>query len=453
MKYASALRKFDPFAQTAEQMLQKTASKHEQLTVQVTAPVLFTYVWYVLLEAERMKLKRLYFLSRDGYIMLKIAREIVKVHPIDLELRYLYCSRASLRMPGYHRISETEMMDLLLHRGTNLTIRHILDRAHLTEAQCTELYAALHTDVQSAAAPLSENDFTEVCEKLRSSTLFKEMVLQNSKAAYTDAMGYFVQEGLTDGTKFGIVDTGWTGSMQRSLRQLSEEIPSVTGFYFGMFARPKEQSDGTYRTWYFSADSSIGIRTKFNNNLFECMCAAPHSMTIGYCRGTDRRYVPIFKETGTASPMTSMIETQISVCQQFAQLCAPLINYQKFSHDAMHHITQSLLQGLMYRPEPAEAEAFAAFPFCDDVTESYSDTLVRHDCRSILREYMLPNRILRKLKGKKPSAELFWIYGTLAVSGMPLQSLCRPALRLWDVLRCIADQRHYRKTKSLTKNR
>lgn len=414
---------------------------HERLTVQVTAPVLFTYVWRVLLEAERMGLKRLYFLARDGYVMLTIAREIAKVCPVGLELRYLYCSRASLRMPSYHRIPESEMMDLLLHRGTNLTISHILDRAALTDAQRSAVYARLSIDPAAVSAPLSENDFAEFCAKLRSCDIFHETVIQNSKAAYASAMPYFEQEGLTDGTPFGIVDTGWTGSMQRNLRQLSDDIPAMTGFYFGMYARPKSKKDGKYQTWYFSADSSISVRTKFNNNVFECMCAAPHSMTIGYQKENSGRYAPIFRTAAPNSSMAAAVDAQIAVCKAFAAHCAPLIRYQEFSPASMHKLSARLLQALMYRPSAKEAEAYAVFTFCDDVTESYAEPLVQHDCLTALREHMPLRRILRRRRGLKPSTELYWVYGTLAVSGLRMQAARRFLLRLWDIARTILDQR------------
>ncbi len=435
--YAAALGNFPPFAQTAETLLPQADTTHAQLTVQVTAPVLFAYVWHILREAERRGLKRLYFLARDGYVMLEIAREIAKVHPIPLELRYLYCSRASLRMPSYHRIAEEEMLDLLLHRGTNLTVQHILDRANLSPAQLNAVLQELGSP--NVLAPLVENDFVALCQKLRNSAIFKEAVLENSRTAHADAMAYFSQEGLTDGTPFGIADTGWTGSMQRSLRQLSEDIPPITGFYFGMFARPRSEQDGVYDTWYFSADSSISLRTKFNNNLFECLCAAPHGMTTGYQRDAQGRMVPVCKPAAPHSPMTEAVETQISLCKAFARHCAPLISYQELPADTMHSISCRLMQRLMYSPSAAEAEAFAVFRFCDDVTEAYSASLVQHDCRQALHEHMFPVRLLLRLRGQKPSAELFWSYGTLAVSGLQMQPLRRSALRLWDVLRCLLE--------------
>ncbi|MBE6849835.1 MAG: hypothetical protein E7502_08065 [Ruminococcus sp.] len=436
-KYASALNGYAPFAQTVKTLLPQAASVHERVTVQVTAPVLLAYVLHVLRTAKEKGIQRLYFLSRDGYIMLEMAKELAKHMPDLPELRYLYCSRASLRLPSYHRIPEPERLDLLLHRGTNLTINHILDRASLSPEQYHAVLAELGE--QNPRAPLSENDYVGVCEKLRNSVIFRDAVLQNSRESYDAILAYLQQEGLLDGTAFAVVDTGWTGSMQRSLRQLSDTLPPLTGFYFGMFSRPKSVEDGVYDTFYFSPDSSIGLRTKFNNNLFECLCAAPHGMTIGYTRDQSQRMIPVCKPELSDAAMDAAVNAQISLCREFARNCAPLLAQHPVTDSTLHHICRQLLQGLMYRPTAEEARAFAVFRFCDDVTESYHAALVQTNCRRVLWEHLLPVRILRRLSGKKPSAELFWSYGTLAVSGLPLHALLRPALRHWDVLRYLLE--------------
>ena len=127
-KYASALRSFQPLAKAAEALLQAQDTPLVRVTAQVTAPVLFLYVWHVLEQAERMGLKRLYFLARDGYIMLEIAREIARVCPVSLDLRYLYCSESSLRLPCLHRMDTEEGMALLLQPGRNCSPRKITER-------------------------------------------------------------------------------------------------------------------------------------------------------------------------------------------------------------------------------------------------------------------------------------------------------------------------------------
>ncbi len=439
-KYSKALRRFPAFAESTEVLLREQQDTFEQLTAQVTAPVLFSYVWFVLQKAQSMGLKRLYFLARDGYVLLRIAEEIVKAHKLPLELRYLYCSRAALRMPSYHRIAPEEAMDLLLHRGTNLTRRHILDRAQLTDAQRLAVYETLDYRECNEHTPLTEAAFADFCKALRGCDVFRECVHENSIAAYDAAIGYFRQEGLFDGTPFAIVDSGWTGSMQRSLRQLSDELPPMTGFYFGMFANPKSKEDGSYLTWYFSPSSSIRVLTKFNNNVFECMCAAAHGMTIGYRKEKEDRYAPVCKSNAASHAVTKKIETQIAVCTSFAHECAQRIRFSDFQEEKMHRISRSLLQGLMYRTSAEEAAAFGDFPFCDDVTESYTSTLVQYGAEGALREHLILHRIVRKLQGHKPSHELFWIYGTLAVSRLRMKPLRRISLRAWDVLRCMINK-------------
>ena len=51
--------------------LQKTSGE-------ITGPVIFDFVCWVLDEAVRRKIKTLYFLARDGYILHKIAGLVVK---------------------------------------------------------------------------------------------------------------------------------------------------------------------------------------------------------------------------------------------------------------------------------------------------------------------------------------------------------------------------------------
>ena len=74
----------------------------------------------------------------------------------------------------------------------------------------------------------------------------------------------------------------WTGSIQRSLRQLLRSAGGnggISGFYFGLYQEPKDPADGDYMAWYFSRRSPVHDRILFNNNVLDSMCAAPHPMT------------------------------------------------------------------------------------------------------------------------------------------------------------------------------
>ncbi|MFR1474267.1 MAG: hypothetical protein ACLSB9_00195 [Hydrogeniiclostridium mannosilyticum] len=60
---------------------------------------------------------------------------------------------------------------------------------------------------------------------------------------------------MLDGDPVAVVDTGWTGSIQRSLRQLLRSAGGnggISGFCFGLYQEPKDPADGDYMAWYFS---------------------------------------------------------------------------------------------------------------------------------------------------------------------------------------------------------
>jgi hypothetical protein len=59
----------------------------------VAAPLLIPYVMWILSDAHRRDLRRLYFVARDGQILLAIARQLVSQLPFDGELQYFYGSR------------------------------------------------------------------------------------------------------------------------------------------------------------------------------------------------------------------------------------------------------------------------------------------------------------------------------------------------------------------------
>jgi len=76
-----------------EQVLQEIASG-------VAGPLFFGFVSWCLDEAARRGVRRLYFLSRGGQVLLRIAREIARARPIAVECRYLCASRLAFNAPS-----------------------------------------------------------------------------------------------------------------------------------------------------------------------------------------------------------------------------------------------------------------------------------------------------------------------------------------------------------------
>lgn len=410
----------------------------KSLSREITGPVLLAYIWWVLTQARERGIRRLYFLARDGYVLEKISRQFCEQFHLDIDCRYLYCSRASLRMPSYHLI-EDEAYDLLLLPGYYLTAFTVMRRARLLDKERLKVYQEIGFSISDEHLVMTKPEFRAFAERIKKSSYFCSLVQEKSLQSYDAAIGYLRQEGLMDGVSYAIVDSGWTGSMQRSLRQLLESsgyTDQITGFYFGMFANPKEPRDGEYRTWYFDANTLKSNKIFFCNNLFECMLSAPHGMTVGY-KEEGGQYLPVLNNEPIPAVL-EQIQAQIDGILAFADAALPQINFDDFNEDRLYKLTQKLLRRLMVHPTRKEAEIYGQFAFCDDITEGYHMSLADKVQLENINGYMVLPRMIRKLFKIKQTGQMqepFWPYGTIAFASAHLRMWYRLNIYVWEWLR------------------
>ena len=84
-----------------------------QVTAYVTAPVLFCYVCYILDSVKKNNINRIFFLSRDGYILKQIADIIIERKKLKIQTSYLYVHAIRFAMrfitsAKQRRISKTQ---------------------------------------------------------------------------------------------------------------------------------------------------------------------------------------------------------------------------------------------------------------------------------------------------------------------------------------------------------
>lgn len=388
--------------------LQKTSGE-------ITGPVIFDFVCWVLDEAVRRKIKTLYFLARDGYILHKIAGLVVKKFDLPVTCKYLYCSRNSLRLPTYHFIGE-EAYEILFLSGYNVTVNSLLARGSLSDSKKKQICCELKMDKTECDKPLSKLELRDIAEQFRGNQTYCNSIRAASLNAYPETIGYLKQEGLFEQEQVAIVDSGWTGSLQRSLRQLMYSAGftgTIIGFYFGMYTQPKSQLDGTYLTWYFNEHGRALDKALFCNNLFECILAAPHGMTLAYQK-QNGIYTPCLAQ-GPGESDFRFVQIQIEGILNYVESVlskGPI----KFERQTALKNARKRLHRFMAHPTRAEASAFGEFLFDDDVKDENKRALADEKQITLLKDYFIPIRILRRLKkncGHIP--ELFWAYGTIAL--------------------------------------
>lgn len=402
---------------------------------QVIAPILLDYVEWVLEQAKQRNLKRLYFLARDGYILRKLAELLCKTKALAIECRYLYCSRYALRCASYGLLSQDEVISMVGISSVQCSPLLILKRCPFTVQEIEQVAAACRvTDLQQL---LDDRGRLAFSAQLKECSLFWRLLQQESHKAYEAAVNYFRQEGLLEGN-VAIVDSGWSGSIQRSLSQLlrSEGFTGqLRGFYFGMYQSPKRPEDGLYHTFYFNRSGKLSDKAWFNNNLFECMLAAPHGMTVGYTV-REGYMVPQFQEKRTPMELKLVREQEAGILRYAQHYLQG--RYTNRSHQERLTQCRKNLRRCMVHPTLREVELLSAFQFCDDSTEEYFMPLAEVGTLQRLNSRLLPVRALRKLTHGSLCGKchpFIWYYG--AVVGAP--PLLRPLYRwnefLWECVR------------------
>ncbi|WP_295937763.1 hypothetical protein [uncultured Alistipes sp.] len=216
-----------------------------QIAADFVAPVYISYVAYVLEQARRQGIRRLYFVNRDGYILLKIAEMLSPRYP-EIELRYIFISRRAIAAPSITRPDPTLLTGILNPQtlvGKKVTglLNYLgIDRQRLTETGIGFRYERIVNDAQAAdfAGKVFCSAYTPVWteQAARSRELF---------------MRYLDQEGVTGGVNCAMVDLGWYGSTRLMLNRILRHYgrPGVPFFYFSAADNALPSEYGEYHTF------------------------------------------------------------------------------------------------------------------------------------------------------------------------------------------------------------
>lgn len=425
--------------------------KHIQtLGKTMAGPVLYDYVNWVLYEAQKEKISCLYFLARDGYMLYQIAQKICQKNNLSIQCKYLYCSRLALRLPSYHLIGQ-EAYDILFLSGYYVTPKTLLERACLSREEAFEVLEQIAYPISQYEKVLNKLELADITVKLSQSPVYHSLIDRKSKDAYPAAIAYLRQEELFSQPRVAVVDSGWTGSMQRSLRQIMQSDGyngCFIGFYFGMYVNPRDIADGIYKTWYFNATSNKYDKILFCNNLFECMLAAPHGMTTGY-HFVEKHAEPVLLPSPSSEEMMLISAHQKGIMDYVGQrLTVETDIISEFDIKIAHKSTRKLLRRYMAYPKKSDAAAYGVLLFCDDVTEGYHSPLASAEQVRLLADYSIPRRVYRKLvrQNKNYSGpELFWPCGTLAFASFWQRIWYRCNFYIWEWLRYVLKDRMKRK--------
>lgn len=369
--YMDNLHKEELFYKAAykEEVNGQINTLEENVDKLVLAPVLNGYIIWVLKNAMAQGIERLYFLARDGYLMYKHACMYCRKYNLPIECKYLYCSRYSLRVPLYHKDME-EALAHVCRGGIEVTLRKILIRSGFNSEDISRYEESYDGDLDKV---IPYSLLGDTMNKLKSDKAFLEVLKMRSEEAWPSIIGYFEQEGLFENINMAVVDSGWTGTTQKTFNDILRAYGKDTqlkGFYFGLYEIPQNCSENDYFSFYFSPASALKRKVFFSNCLFEAVFSAPHGMTIGYEKKNDV-FVPILAtENKHTRKLIERIEENITEFTESYLCHITEDKFNKISTDKNIDVIAAQLKLFMWKPTAMEAESYGRIQFSDDLLDS-----------------------------------------------------------------------------------
>lgn len=369
--YLKNLRANELFHSAASDQLQKgfINTLEEKVDKLVLAPTLNGYIIWVLRQALNLRIDRLYFLARDGYLMYKLACKYVNKFNLPIECRYLYCSRYSLRVPLYHKNTD-EALDHVCRGGIEVTLRKILTRSGFTaeDIKKYEEKSKTYIDKQIPYAKLSDYK-----KKLKNDNEYMTLLKKRSEEAWPDTVAYFEQEGMFEGKNIALVDSGWTGTTQKTFNDIFKAAGKkveLKGFYFGLYELPKESDRKDYSGFYFGPEKDLKNKVFFSNCLFEGVFSAPHGMTTGYEEKEDEIKPVLTEANKKTKKLMERIDYNISSYTESLLNQMTKEQFYEIDYIKLKNLIFNQLKLFMWKPKALEAESYGRIQFSDDLLDS-----------------------------------------------------------------------------------
>jgi predicted HAD superfamily hydrolase len=203
---------------------------YEKFGFERFGPFMVSYSKYIYQKLTEKNINRVFFLSRDGYIMKTFFDKLFFDKSIRTE--YLEVSRRSLRVPVL---------------WMNLKLENVMDKVCPSKQfNMISFFESVGLNIQEYSQELKKHGFTKDSvvsrETITKDVSFVEIyndIVENiesvSKKEFEKLTKYLDQKKVSG--KFAVVDIGWAGSMQHCITQTLNHLNikhEITGIYTGV---------------------------------------------------------------------------------------------------------------------------------------------------------------------------------------------------------------------------
>lgn len=264
----------------------KCSNRYYQYGYEIFGPLLYGFTIWLNEELCKQEIDKVFFLSRDGYIMMK---NYLSLYNSKDNVQYMYVSRKALQVPQIWLTPNIEHFSSDYMKSKHWTCKKISKRLGLRYSYTLEKWqlAGFSEKEEIRNVELENNP------KFRSFwDSIKEVLIQQSKIQYEYLIDYLKQIGFAGNV--AIVDIGWHGTMQRHLEKIVRNggiEASIHGFYLGL---DNALSDDSNMSAYLPKEVNA---TNGMMGLLEVLFPSLEGSTEGYEKKSSGQIVPVLGES------------------------------------------------------------------------------------------------------------------------------------------------------------
>ena len=389
----------------------------------VMCGILLPFVCSCLRDAELRGIKRLYFASRDAYVMLLAAKKLLP-STSQMELKYIH-------------LSTRVIYPTIIKEGKESEIREILNKIQVfTPIAIMKILGVNEKDIISVSSSFDVNKICTYGDK--DSEKFIEILLESGIIHQIREHGehqtklllsYLEQEGFitSNATRVGLVDIGWGCNSQKYLKRLihSHSANNIMYYYLGVVDNNVlEESMGEYKSYLFTDISKIE-HPKF----LACYICKNHETTVvGYEKDSIGLIKPVFSHEIIPNALLDDFTYRKQIIEQSAELysCFPCL--VKSSNELFNLYSTKIIGDFLIQP-PYKMVKFLASRMAWDHYVSSSN---------IIRKYSFSKAFYNIVKRKlgiraKDSYVYYWIPACISFTygdkGLKLYYLFRKLIK------------------------
>ncbi len=344
------------------------------LGASVAGPILFGFVEWCLTNARSKGLKKLYFVSRDGQILARIARVICAAWDYGLEVCYLYGSRQAWHPAAIDRFSDKEF-GWVFAPERYLTLGQVFDRLGLDRDTHSAFWRSrsIGLDVNMASELRREAGQWLLSDPVRSE--IERVSLKKRELALL----YLRQEGLVGSDDWGMVDIGWAGNLQKSLARLVGGSESggkkrFWSFYFGLITISVDAGYFPRMSYWNDPGAGGADILSINQAMFEILTAADHGTVTGYqARGS--RIEPVLAGQINQAAVDWGLEAFQAGMEACALCLVKALKINRIHPGDYRAFAKEMFASFYASPLREEAELLGSFAFSDQQVESRFDRM------------------------------------------------------------------------------